>query len=192
MVEPTSVPSPSWGEKAPMVRLGELMMILELHRQGLTITAIARRTGRDPKTVRKYIESGIEAPVYGPRSVGRPSKLAPFMGFLRERGVAFPDLSRAAIAGALALELAMRFLVGLGFLERGDLRLGQQDAILCRLGFERFEAVLHRGQVVALPHAAHADGRDRQPAPLQRLRDAHLAPGRLLDRHCNDRFFDLR
>ena len=51
------------------------MMILELHRQGLTITAIARRTGRDPKTVRKYIERGIEAPVYGPRSVGRPSKL---------------------------------------------------------------------------------------------------------------------
>src|SRR5574340_893587 len=32
---------------APMVRLGELMMILELHRQGLSVTAIARRTGRD-------------------------------------------------------------------------------------------------------------------------------------------------
>ena len=31
-----------------MVRLGELMMILELHRQGLSVTAIARRTGRDP------------------------------------------------------------------------------------------------------------------------------------------------
>ena len=78
-----------------MVRLGELMMIPELHRQGLTITAIARRTGRDPK--RKYIERGIEAPVYGPRSVGRPSKLAPFMGFLRERVVAFPDLSAARL-----------------------------------------------------------------------------------------------
>src|ERR1044071_4632616 len=56
-----------------MVQLGELMMILELHRQGLCVTAIARRTGRDPKTVRKYIERGIEAPAYGPRSVGRPS-----------------------------------------------------------------------------------------------------------------------
>jgi transposase len=53
------------------------MMILELHRQGVPITAIARRTGRDPKTIRKYIERGIEAPVYGPRSVGRPSKLRP-------------------------------------------------------------------------------------------------------------------
>ena len=30
-----------------MVQLGELMMILELHRQGLSVTAIARRTGRD-------------------------------------------------------------------------------------------------------------------------------------------------
>src|SRR6266568_3567232 len=76
-----------------MVQLGELMMILELHRHGLSVTAIARRTGRDPKTVRKYIERGVEAPVYGPRSVGRPSKLAPFMGFLRERVVSFPDLS---------------------------------------------------------------------------------------------------
>ena len=68
-----------------MIRLGELMMILELHRQGLSITAIARRTGRDPKTVRKYIEQGIEAPSYGPRSVGRPSKLAPYLDFLSER-----------------------------------------------------------------------------------------------------------
>jgi transposase len=42
-----------------VVQLGELMMILDLHRQGLSITAIARRTGRDPKTVRKYIERGL-------------------------------------------------------------------------------------------------------------------------------------
>ena len=80
-----------------MVRLGELMMILELHRQGVSVTAIARRTGRDPKTVRKYIERGIEAPVYGPRSVGRPSKLAAYLDFLRERVTAFPDLSAARL-----------------------------------------------------------------------------------------------
>jgi transposase len=80
-----------------MVRLGELMMILELHRQGVSITAIARRTGRDPKTVRKYIERGIEAPAYGPRTAGRPSKLASFMPFLNERVMAFPDLSAARL-----------------------------------------------------------------------------------------------
>jgi transposase len=37
-----------------VIQLGELMMILELHRQGLSITAIARRTDRDPKTVRFF------------------------------------------------------------------------------------------------------------------------------------------
>ena len=80
-----------------MVQLGELMMILELHRQGLSVTAIARRTGLDPKTVRKYIERGIEPPAYGPRSVGRRSKLAPFMGYLRERLIAFPGRSRVPL-----------------------------------------------------------------------------------------------
>lgn len=80
-----------------MVRLGELMMILELHRQGVSITAIARRTGRDPKTIRKYIERGIEAPVYGPRQVGRPSKIAPYLDYLRERVSAFPDLTAARL-----------------------------------------------------------------------------------------------
>jgi transposase len=81
--------------EAPMVRLGELMMILELHRQGVSITAIARRSGRDPETIRKYIERGIEVPVYARRSVGRPSKLAAYPYFLRERVTAFPDLSAA-------------------------------------------------------------------------------------------------
>src|SRR5579864_8169443 len=76
-----------------MVQLGELMMILELHRQGLSVTAIARRTGRDPKTVRKYIERGLEPPVYGPRQVGRPSKLAPYLDYLQKRLEVFPDLS---------------------------------------------------------------------------------------------------
>lgn len=76
-----------------MIQLGELMMILELHRQGLSITAIARRTGRDSKTVRKYVERGLEPPVYGPRQVGRPNKLAPYLDYLRERIAAFPDLT---------------------------------------------------------------------------------------------------
>jgi transposase len=68
-------------------------MILDLHRQGLSVAAIARRTGRDPKTVRKYIERGLELPVYGPRQVGRPGKLLPFVDYIRERLAAFPDLT---------------------------------------------------------------------------------------------------
>jgi len=68
-------------------------MILGLHREGLSISAIARRTGRDPKTIRKYIERGLEPPVYGPRQVGRPGKLLPFVDFIRERLSSFPDLT---------------------------------------------------------------------------------------------------
>lgn len=73
------------------------MMILELHRQGLSVTSIARRTGRDPKTVRKYIERGVEVPAYGPRKLGRPCKIAPYLEFLRERVTAFPDLTASRL-----------------------------------------------------------------------------------------------
>ncbi len=76
-----------------MIQLGDLIVILDLHRQGLSVSAIARRTGRDPKTVRKYIARGLEPPAYSPRQAGRPSKLEPFLDYLRERVVAFPDLS---------------------------------------------------------------------------------------------------
>ena len=77
------------------------MMILDLHHQGLSVSAIARRTGRDPKTVRKYIERGLEPPAYGPRQVGRPSKLAPYLDYLRERVAAFPDLSAVRLTREL-------------------------------------------------------------------------------------------
>src|SRR5262249_51423528 len=53
----------------------------------------------------------------------------------------------AAITRAFALELAVRFLVGLGLLESGDLGLGQQDAILRHLGFVRRNGSLPRSLV---------------------------------------------
>src|SRR5215831_11663087 len=86
----------------------------------------------------------------------------------------------------------MRFLVRLGLLEGGDLGFGQQDVILRHFGFESLEAVFHRGQIVALPHAAHTSGRDRQAPPLQHFRHPHLAPGRLLNRQVDRRLFDFR
>jgi hypothetical protein len=67
-------------------------MILDLHRQGISVSAIARRVGLDRKTVRKYIASGLEPPVYGPRKP-RPTRLAPFLPYLRERVAAYPDLT---------------------------------------------------------------------------------------------------
>jgi transposase len=75
-----------------VVRLGELVMILDLHRQGLSVSAIARRVGTDRKTVRKYIERGLEPPVYQARQP-RPAKVAPFHLYLRERMAAYPDLT---------------------------------------------------------------------------------------------------
>ncbi len=58
---------PIGGRSAAMIKLGEMVMILDLHRQGLSVSAIARESGLDRKTVRRYIERGLEPPCYGPR-----------------------------------------------------------------------------------------------------------------------------
>ena len=99
---------------------------------------------------------------------------------------------RPAIAGAFALELAVRLLVELGLLQRGDLRLGQHQALLRALGLERLQPLLHGLQIVPQPHAAHAGRRDRVALLLQLVGDAHLAERRLLDRHLDDGLLDLR
>ena len=75
-----------------MIKLGEMMMILDLHRQGLTVSAIARATGADRKTVRKYIGRGLEAPAYGPRKP-RQAVIDPFTAYLRERLTRYPGLT---------------------------------------------------------------------------------------------------
>lgn len=67
-------------------------MILDLHREGLSISAIAKRLDLDRKTVRKYIARGLEPPCYGPRDP-RPQKVDPYLAFLRDRLQAFPQLS---------------------------------------------------------------------------------------------------
>ena len=67
-------------------------MILDLARQGLSVSAIARRTGHDRKTIRTYIARGLEPPAYKPREPG-PSLLGPFEAYLRERVGRFPDLT---------------------------------------------------------------------------------------------------
>lgn len=79
-----------------MIQLGELVMILDLHRQGLTVSAIARRVGIDRKTVRKYIERGLEPPAYGPRQP-RPRRLAPFEAYLRQRVTAYSGLTASRL-----------------------------------------------------------------------------------------------
>ena len=79
-----------------MVRLEEVVVILDLHRQGLSISEIARQSGLDRKTVRRYLERGLEPPTYGPRKP-RPRLLDPFAGYLRERVKAYPGLTGARL-----------------------------------------------------------------------------------------------
>ena len=75
-----------------MIKLGEVVMILDLHRQGLTVSAIARELGVDRKTVRKCIARGLEPPVYGPRQP-RKRRIDPFVAYLGERVTAYPGLT---------------------------------------------------------------------------------------------------
>ena len=60
----------------------ELFMLHQLHEDGLTISEIARRSGLDRKTVRKYIQRGLTAPSYGPRAP-RPQVLDPYVDYLQ-------------------------------------------------------------------------------------------------------------
>ena len=74
-----------------MIQIGELFVIHELHQQGVSIAEIARRTGKDRKTVRKYLRQGVQTPYYGPRAP-RPRLLDPYRDYLRERVSAFPTI----------------------------------------------------------------------------------------------------
>ena len=78
------------------MRLAELIVILELHQQGMTVSAIARRTGLHRSTVAKYIARGIEPPAYGLRSP-RPTSLYAIERYLRGRIAAVPEPTRSRL-----------------------------------------------------------------------------------------------
>jgi transposase len=83
---------PLAGGRGTVIKLGELVMIMELHRQGMTVSAIARQLNMDRKTVRRYIERGLEPPAYGPRPQ-QPRSTDPFLPYLRDRLAAYPALT---------------------------------------------------------------------------------------------------
>ena len=66
-----------------MVRGDEYFMIRQMRRDGLSISEIARRTGRDRKTIRKVL-SADSAPVFNSR-IGATSKLDPFKPYIETR-----------------------------------------------------------------------------------------------------------
>jgi len=127
-----------------LVRLGEIATILELHRQGVSVSAIARQVGLDRKTVHKYIERGLESPTYGPRPP-RAIKIAPFTRYLRERLAAFPQLTGRRLHRELR-ELGYSILTDL----LRDIR-PTEPAL-----FEvRFETPSGAGRLRPLPHGVH-------------------------------------
>lgn len=67
-------------------------MIHELRAEGLSISAIARRTGLDRKTIRRHLKAGIHTPTYGPRPAGG-SVIDPYRDYLAARVTAYPGLS---------------------------------------------------------------------------------------------------
>jgi hypothetical protein len=75
-----------------VVKLGELVMILDLHRQGLSVSAISRQLGIDRKTVRCYVARGLEPPKYKPRAP-QPGIIDPFRPYLAGRITSFPALT---------------------------------------------------------------------------------------------------
>lgn len=78
-----------------MIRLGEWVDIVSLHKQGLSIKAIARRMGVSRNTVRAALRRD-GPPERAPR--GRPpSKLEPFKDYLVARLTEFPELSAVAL-----------------------------------------------------------------------------------------------
>lgn len=82
-------------------------MILDLHRQGLSLCAIARQTGLDRKTVRRYIQRGLEPPAYRPRP-SRTGKITAFQVYLSERVAAYPELTASRLHRVLQDVLLVR------------------------------------------------------------------------------------
>jgi hypothetical protein len=69
--------------RLPMLDIEERFMIKELYRKGVSISDIARQTGRDRKTIRKLVHAPLlSAPK--PRQP-KPCKLDPYVAYLEQR-----------------------------------------------------------------------------------------------------------
>src|SRR6185312_4523991 len=67
-----------------MLRVDEWITIRDLDRKGVSVSEIARRTGRDRKTVRKVLTSETPQLERKPAE-GRGSKLDPFREYIAQR-----------------------------------------------------------------------------------------------------------
>ena len=83
-------------EGTEVITWERVFMLHELHAQGVSISAIARQTGLDRKTVRRHLAAGIQPPVYGPRT-SQGSLLDPYAAYLQTRLAEYPGLSGARL-----------------------------------------------------------------------------------------------
>jgi transposase len=67
-----------------MLALEERFMIREMYRKGVSISEIARRTGRDRKTIRQVVKASELAPTKRPRQA-KPCKIDPYAPYLEQR-----------------------------------------------------------------------------------------------------------
>ena len=155
-------------------------MILDLHRQGLSVSAIARQVGVDRKTVRAYIAKGLEPPAYKKRPPA-PSLVDGFEPYLRKRLAAYPILT----ARRLFREIKERGYCGGYSVVRDRMR----DIRPARIaGYEtRFDAIGGAPRTILYfrPHedrghrrgrrrARHLQPRPPRPRPPLRLSAARL------------------
>lgn len=95
------------------------MDIHVLHRQGMGIRAIAKELNVSRNTVRRYLREKAAIPKYSPRAA-RPSKLAPFTPYLRQRmEAARPDWIPATV---LLREIQSQGYPGKAGILKNDLR----------------------------------------------------------------------
>lgn len=88
-----------------VIKLEEWVDVVALHRQGLSIRAIARRLGISRNAVRRALRRG-GPPVY--LRPPRPSKLDPFKDYLLQRLAEFPELSAAALFDEIKASMGSR------------------------------------------------------------------------------------
>ncbi len=67
-----------------MLALEERFMIREMYRKGISISELARRTGRDRKTIRQVVNAPELAPARQPRQA-KACKIDPYVGYLEQR-----------------------------------------------------------------------------------------------------------
>lgn len=93
-----------------MLKVEEWVTIREMARQGVSLSEISRRTGRDPKTIRKVLDEAAPK-VHRKMEHPRVSKLEPFREYLLERidqgctngVVLLEEISRMGYSGKITI-----------------------------------------------------------------------------------------